>query len=222
MAKEFKKSYMHPTRRKLVDFVLRGDQYNNTTVGYDKTTHKHEIGETWEDGEYIKTQHDGWVETRSKNSDVFTDIRKYLEDKSKCSRGESCLKIKNKEKIGPSDKKIIKKTGYCSACLADFELQVKKDGLFDEYQEYRNRRNELAYFLVVADQMKQGLESFSGELQFVNEDGSIDKWSLDKDPTEFKKEMQEDYDKVISHIGLLKYRLDELFEILKEKNYEFF
>lgn len=220
MGKEFKKSYMHPTRRKLVDFALRGDQYGDTTVGYEKKSEHRNVGDTWEDDGYIKTQRDGWVETSSKNSDAFTDARKYLEEKSKCSKGSECVKAKNKEKIGYGDKQLIRKTGYCSACLATLEFEIKKDGLFDEYQEYRNRKNELAYFIVAADQIKQGLDSFSGELQFVNEDGSIDKWSLDKDPTEMKKEMEEDYEKVKSHIQLLKERLDELFDILKEKNYE--
>lgn len=220
MAKEFKRSYMHPTRRKLTDMVLRGEEYGSTTVGYEKNNQKREIGESWEDGEYIKIQHDGWIETKSKNSDVLSDARKFLEEKSKCSSGSECIKLKNKEKIGFGDKKLIKRTGYCSACLATLEFQIKRDGLFEEYQEYRNRKNELAYFIVAADQIKQGIESFSGELQFVNEDGSIDKWSLDKDPAELKAEMKSDYEKVLSHIGLLKDRISELFELLKDKNYE--
>ena len=36
MGKEFKKKYMHPTRRKLVDMVETGKYDKNTTIGYTK------------------------------------------------------------------------------------------------------------------------------------------------------------------------------------------
>ena len=36
MSKEFKKKYMHPTRRKLVDMVETGEYDKNTTIGYTK------------------------------------------------------------------------------------------------------------------------------------------------------------------------------------------
>ena len=36
MGKEFKRKYMHPTRRKLVDMVKTGEYDKNTTIGYTK------------------------------------------------------------------------------------------------------------------------------------------------------------------------------------------
>ena len=35
MGKEFKKKYMHPTRRKLVDMVQTGTYEKNQTVGWE-------------------------------------------------------------------------------------------------------------------------------------------------------------------------------------------
>ena len=49
MGKEFKKKYMHPTRRKLVDMVETGEYAKNTTVGYTKKEDTHKVGDVWED-----------------------------------------------------------------------------------------------------------------------------------------------------------------------------
>ena len=54
MAKEFKKKYMHPTRRKLVDMVLHGAEYEtNTTIGWNADKIERKVGDVWED-EYHK------------------------------------------------------------------------------------------------------------------------------------------------------------------------
>jgi len=49
MGKEFKKKYMHPTRRKLVDMVETGKYDKNTTVGYTKKEEARNVGDVWED-----------------------------------------------------------------------------------------------------------------------------------------------------------------------------
>ena len=36
MGKEFKRKFMHPTRRKLVDMVQSGNYEKNTKIGWDK------------------------------------------------------------------------------------------------------------------------------------------------------------------------------------------
>ena len=43
MGKEFKKKYMHPTRRKLMDMVKTGEYAKNTTIGYSKAKETHTI-----------------------------------------------------------------------------------------------------------------------------------------------------------------------------------
>ena len=46
--KEFKRKYMHPTRRKLADMVKTGMYEKNTQVGYTKSEEKREVGDVWE------------------------------------------------------------------------------------------------------------------------------------------------------------------------------
>ena len=53
MAKEFDKKFMHPTRRKLVNMVLSGGEYEKNTQisfsGADKEIIKRKVGEKWTD-----------------------------------------------------------------------------------------------------------------------------------------------------------------------------
>ena len=53
MAKEFNKKFMHPTRRKLVDMVLTGGDYQKEAfvsfAGADKEIIKRKVGEKWTD-----------------------------------------------------------------------------------------------------------------------------------------------------------------------------
>ena len=56
MAKEFQKKFMHPTRRKLVNMVLTGGDYEkNTQISFADAekakTQKREVGEIWTDSE---------------------------------------------------------------------------------------------------------------------------------------------------------------------------
>ena len=93
MGKEFKKKYMHPTRRKLVDMVETGKYDKNTTIGYTKSKEVRNIGDVWEDEHNKYEQKDGYILKTGKNSDAFQEIRNYLQEKSNCKNSE-CKTIK--------------------------------------------------------------------------------------------------------------------------------
>ena len=82
MGKEFKKKYMHPTRRKLVDMVETGTYDKNTTVGYTKKQETRNIGDVWEDEHNKYEKKEGYILKTGKNSEALQEIRKYLEEKS--------------------------------------------------------------------------------------------------------------------------------------------
>ena len=82
MGKEFKKKYMHPTRRKLVDMVQTGEYDKNTTIGYDKIKETRNVGDVWEDEHNRYEKKEGYTVKTGKNSDAFQEIRKYIEKKS--------------------------------------------------------------------------------------------------------------------------------------------
>ena len=111
MGKEFKKKYMHPTRRKLVDMVQTGKYDKNTTVGWTKKKESHKVGDVWEDEHSKYEQKEGYVLKTGKNSEALQEIRKYLEEKSKCKNSE-CKTIKKCAK----DLKFIQNGGFCMNC----------------------------------------------------------------------------------------------------------
>ena len=97
MGKEFQKKYMHPTRRKLVDLVQTGEYDTNTTIGYTKAEENRNVGDNWEDEHHRYEKKEGYTLKTGKNSDALAEIRKYLEEKSKCKNSE-CKTIKKTDK----------------------------------------------------------------------------------------------------------------------------
>jgi len=132
MGKEFKKKYMHPTRRKLVDMVETGEYDKNTTVGYTKKEESRKVGDVWEDKHNKYEKKEGYVLKTGKNSEAFQEIRKYLEEQSKCNSSD-CKTIKKSDK----DLKFIKNGGFCMNCTIDREHEIKTAGLWQEYNDYK-------------------------------------------------------------------------------------
>lgn len=221
MAKEFKKKFMHPTRRKLVDMVLNNSEYEkNATIGFTpevKNAVKRKTGETWEDKDgSVWTQLEGGGKIRtSKLTDTMSDVRKWLNEQTKC-KNEECQKVK----FGPTDKTLIKKTGFCTNCLAEKESKIKQDGLYVDYANYRLSQNKISYAKDILVKLNEALEAVKNEYEFINEDGSVDRWSIDKTEDELKNEILEEIENVKKELkDIIKVR-DESYEKLKDKNYE--
>tara|TARA_B100000925_G_C21959343_1_gene452660 strand:- start:449 stop:1099 length:651 start_codon:yes stop_codon:yes gene_type:complete len=213
MGKEFKKKYMHPTRRKLVDMVQSGEYDKNTVVGYTKSKETRKVGDVWEDKHNRYEQKEGYVLKTGKNSEAFQEIRKYLEEKSKCK------KYPNK-KYTAVDKKLIKKTGYCLDALVEIEHEIKMAGIWEEYQNYKVWTRMILFGKQKLEQLKQSLSEVKPFYEYVNEDGSTEKWKLPKSVDETKKEIQEMIDFGENEIKDLEEKQKSAFQVIKDKNYE--
>ena len=100
--KKFKKKFMHPTRRKLVNMIETGEYQKDTQVSLSgiKEITKRNIGDIWEeDGSVYEQKSYGKVK-QSKLSNELAKVRKYLEEESKCKSGDC-----QTEKYSTSDKK---------------------------------------------------------------------------------------------------------------------
>lgn len=215
MGKEFKKKYMHPTRRKLVDMVKTGEYDKNTTIGYTKAKEVHNVGDVWEDEHHKYEQKEGYVVKTGKNSEALAEIRKYLEEKSKC-KNPDCKTIKKSTK----DLKLIIQNGFCINCTSINETNLRTAGLWKEYQEYKVWTNMIVYGKQRIEQLKQSLEELKPFYEYVNEDGSVEKWNLPKSIDETKEEIQEMINSGSNEIQELEEKRQEAFNILKEQNYE--
>lgn len=219
--KEFNKKYMHPTRRKLVDMVLSGGEYDkNTLIGYTPETKeqiKREVGEKWIDefGNEWEQRKGGTKIKTSRLTDTMKDIRKWLNEQKEC-KNKSC----EKNKFGPTDKKLIKKTGFCSDCLAEKEAQIRNDNLFTEYANYRVSQNQIGYAKDVLDKLNDALVNVKNKMEYINEDGTTETWTIDRDIDELKSDIQEDIDKVKEEVSKVIELRDKSWEKLKDKNYD--
>ena len=220
MAKEFNKKFMHPTRRKLVDMVLTGGDYEKNTQisfsGADAKKVKREIGEKWTDtnGRSWEQLEAGKIET-SELGDIMADARAYLDKLNSC-KSENCKTIK----ITRVDKKMISKTGYCLHCVTLKEAQIKYDGLWKEYEDYKMYSNMIAHGKDVIAQFQQAYNDAKQTYEVVQENGTIETWSMERDVNELKAEIMNDiinFEKEIEQVTELR---NEAWEKIKDKNYD--
>jgi hypothetical protein len=220
MAKEFNKKFMHPTRRKLVDMVMHGAEYEKESFisfsGADKEKVKREVGEKWTgtDGKSWEQLEAGKVQT-SELGDIMAETRAYLDKLNSC-KSDNCKTIK----ITRVDKKMISKTGYCLHCLTLKEAEIKYDGLWKEYEDYKMYSNMIAHGKDVIAQFQQAYNDAKQTYEVVQEDGTIETWSMERDVTELKAEIMTDiinFEREIEEVTKLR---NEAYEKLKPKNYD--
>jgi hypothetical protein len=220
MAKEFNKKFMHPTRRKLVDMVMHGAEYEKESFisfsGVDKEKIKREIGDKWTDdnGKSYEQLEAGKIET-SELGDTMADVRAYLDKLNTC-KSDNCKTIK----IGRVDKKLISKTGYCLHCLTIREAQIKVDGLWEAYEDYKIYSNMISYGNDVVAQFKQAYRDSKQTYEVVQEDGKIETWSMERDVEELKAEILLDIIKFEAEIEQATKLRNEAYDKLKDKNYD--
>lgn len=215
MGKEFKKKYMHPTRRKLVDMVKTGKYDKNTTVGYTKAKETRNVGDKWEDDNHKYEKKEGYTIKTGKNHEAFLKIRKYLQEKNKC-QNSTCKTIKKTD----NDIRFIQNGGFCMNCTAERETVLRVEGLFVPYQNYKIWTKMIVYGKQKLDELKHSLSEVKKEYEYVNEDGTVEKWKLPKSVDEVKSEIQEMIDIGNKEIEELELKRTEVFDELKKKNYE--
>jgi hypothetical protein len=216
MAKEFNKKFMHPTRRKLVNMVLTGGDYEkNTVVGYTADKVDRQVGDVWEDEFHRYEKNEGFTLKTSKNSEAFDELRKWRDEQSQC-KGANCKTFKITEK----HKKLIKKTGYCINCLAELEDKIRLSGFWEQYEDYKIYTRMLIEGKIKLEELEQAYSDVKPYYEYINEDGTSDKWELPKPVEEVKAEIKEMIDYGTEEIKKVEEFRNKAFEILKQNNLE--
>jgi hypothetical protein len=216
MAKEFQRKFMHPTRRKLVDMVMTGGEYDkNTQIGYTSDVIERKVGDIWEDEHHRYEKKEGYTLKTGKNSEAFNDIRNYLHEQTKCKNIE-CKRVKKSK----TDAKLIQKTGYCVDCLAKIETDIKLQDIWQEYQDYKIYTRMIIEGKIKLEQLKQSIDEVKPFYEYINEDGSVEKWELPQSVEETKKEIQEYIDSGEIELKEIQDKRNEAFEVIRSKNYE--
>jgi hypothetical protein len=200
--------------------VMHGAEYEKESFisfsGADKEKVKRTIGEKWTDtdGRSWEQLEAGKIET-SELGDTMAEVRAYLDSLNTC-KSDNCKTIK----VGRVDKKLISKTGYCLHCLTLRESQIKVDGLWKEYEDYKMYSNMIAHGKDVIAQFQQAYDDAKQTYEVVQEDGKIETWSMERDVNELKAEIMTDivnFEKEIEEVTKLR---NEAYEKLKDKNYD--
>lgn len=213
---KFNKKYMHPTRKKLAEMVFTGEYNKNTLVSFNTTeTKKRKEGETWEDEHSKYEQKSGYYVKSSKNSDVYKEIRDYVRKYEECKNSD-CKTIKLSQK----DKKFIKKGGYCMNCTVDMEHQFRAVGLWREYEIYKVATRMIVDGKLKIEQLQQAHDEAKQVYEFINEDGSIEKWTVPNDIEEVKADIRNMIEIGKGEIADLEQQREEAFKVIKEHNLE--
>tara|TARA_R110001592_G_scaffold87117_5_gene257314 strand:- start:35370 stop:35984 length:615 start_codon:yes stop_codon:yes gene_type:complete len=188
---------------KAVKEMLEGKHKTQTkkTVSFDKNKEvvKRNAGDVWTDEDGQKwEQKRGYKVKLGKLHKLRDDLKKF----------PNCRKdVCTCTDAGQVDLKMKAYHGMCLDCVIDMEHQLKMDGTYDEYEKKKLLANAEAWLKQA--EIEKDILKYSIEANFINEDGSIEKWGgLNKDEvierieTGFQK-FKEDY------IGKLKTELDE-------------
>ena len=215
MAKQFDKKFMHPTRRKLADMVFTGEYEKDTKTGWNTETVERKVGDIWEDEFNRFEQKEGYVLTTSKNSEAFQGVRDYIQEKSSCKNPE-CTRVK----YGKADKKLIEHTGYCVDCLADIENQIRHNGVYKEYSDYKIWTRMLVEGKFKIEQLKQTHAELKQEIEYPNEDGTMEKWTLPKPVEEVKAEIMAIITNGTEELRDIEEKRQDAFEIVRKADCE--
>lgn len=160
-----------------------------------RKSERHEVGDTWEETDaagnlWVIEQRDGFRVRKTKNAEVFQEIRESLQSFPKC-RKETCTCLT------PShlDEKMRKYNGMCYDCTIDMEHELRKTGQFEEYQQNRVKQNALAWLKTAEQDLELLKQAYTQASEFVlNGDGELEHWSAQMTTEEFKEKIESGFE----------------------------
>ena len=215
--KKFNRKYMHPTRRKLVDMINTGEYQRDSQISFSdvKEQIKRNVGDVWEEDGVIWEQKEYGKVKQSKASSEFSKVRQFVQKLSEC-KSQTC----SKKKYGPTDKQLIKKIGYCSSCLVEKEAPIKRDGMWGAYEDYKKYSNMAAYGTEILAKWNDALYEVTNIHEYINDDGSVEKWSSNEDVQTLKAQIEKDIENGKKELIEVIEKRNAAYELLKDKNYE--
>lgn len=204
---------MHKSRKLIIDTVFGREDNNQRVFGYEKVedTTKRKEGERWTDSDGKEwEQKNGFKVSVGK----MDEVREYLKKLTTCA-SDDC-KTAQYSKV---DKKLIVKTGFCAECLIQKEAELRKDGTYAFYEDYKMSQNKLAYVRELKDKMEESLKGIKDHFETVTEDGRLEKWTWDVDIEQVKTDLKKDIEGAYDAIEALLERIAALENKLRELNH---
>lgn len=159
-----------------------------TSVGYNKGAEHRKVGDIWFDEQGYKWEQKNGFKVKHGKMDT---LRKYLVTFPNCKKG--C-----ESHLSPSqaDLKMKKIHGMCLDCVIDMEHKIKLKG-FEAWQEYEQQKiyENASAWMRSAEKDKDDVLRALEKTEFVNKDGSIEKWNGDTNKEDIKKQIEEGFEK---------------------------
>ena len=160
-----------------------------------KKNAKHEVGEIWEEVDsvsgvtYIIEQRDGFRVKKTKNSEVFQEIRDELRIFKNC-RKETCTCL-TPNRI---DEKMRKVHNMCFDCVIEFEHELRTEGKYEEYEKSKIRANALAWLETAEQDMKLMKAAYTSAMEFVSStNGDVETWQAKMTKEEFEEKIETEF-----------------------------
>ena len=192
---------------KAVNEMIRGEHRTQTrkSKGYEKKTIERQIGDSWTDKDGQK-----WVQKKG----YIAKVGRLNKIRTAANPDTCPVCDKNTTKF---DKQFISREGKCYECIVKEETlmhcegYVKKQPIYEQWEREKIRKN-VNSFLQDASKDVEMLKKRFTKSEYVNSDGTIDKWklpesvdtihkSLDKQFEKFKDELLEKLEQGDNHVN---------------------
>ena len=166
-----------------------------TTISFhdlDKKTVERAVGDIWFDDDGNEwEQKKGYKINKGKLSGLFDDQYTF-----KNCRKEVCTC----KDPGRADLKMKTIHGMCLDCVVDMEHELTLDGKYNEYAQNKLKQNAMAWLRDSEQEVEELKEAVLRAPEFVNTDGSLNKWELTYNPEDMKKSIADQFEQVKQNI----------------------
>jgi hypothetical protein len=183
-------------------------------VGYDANleNNKRKEGEQWEDGQGRK-----WVWKNGSKRRV--PKRATIINEQRCKKCNMDVRWGNY-----LDDRVWPKTGYCYDCFVNFQTELKMMGMFEVYNELQDLKNERSiledYKKKFEESQKFCQENQGKPVEFLEEDGSFERWEGVQDYTKILEDVTKDLVKINEGLAEINAKIkdyEEKYESAKSK-----
>lgn len=157
---------------KAINQMLSGTHrsQNKTTVGYQSKEEDRNIGDKWIDNNGIQwEQKDGYKVSSAKALEAVMAAIKALKMPS------TCPKCNNEMKNNQYNKKMWSVHKMCFDCVIDMEHEHRINGTYEQYEKDLMRKNIEAWLRDARAEMG-AIKELLTKAEFVNSDGTVEKW----------------------------------------------
>lgn len=143
---------------------------NKTTVGYQSKEEDRNVGDKWIDNNGVQwEQKDGYKVSSAKALEAVMAAIKALK------MPNTCPKCNNEMKDNQYNKKMWKVHKMCFDCVIDMEHDHRLNGTYEQYEKDLMRKNIEAWLIDARAEMG-AIKELLTKAEFVNSDGTVEKW----------------------------------------------